>query len=142
MLAEGIEHQAHPFVVDMFIHTPSKDPSQRNNKHPTKTFRRVLLDTGADFNLISYHAQTELSLDRKPYRGFVHSISGHTELSSTTLLQWHFRGSGKKEALSTLHCDQFYVLSAEVSPNFDCILGRHWIARNWAEFLDLISIKS
>ena len=132
--------QPNPFVVDMFIHLPTGALSKRQNGNPSKTFRRVLLDTGADFNLISHRAYAELNLATQPYQGRVHSIGGYSELSSVARIQWHFR-SGKLGRTSTLHCAKFYVLSQEASPHFDCILGRQWIFENWGEFVDLVDIN-
>lgn len=132
MLVEERRSQPNHCVVLMFIHLDG-------DKLPSTTPRRVLLDTGADSNLISHAAHVELNLEKQPYQGLVHSIGGYTELDSTVLLQWHFQsrnpGSGQSPHR---YYDHFSILPRESAVNFDCILGRPWILDNWPEFIALV----
>ena len=93
-LVEGRKKHLNIFVSLMFIHLPPRSTPRAGTHPPSTTPRRVLLDTGADFNLISYGAHAELGLSKRPYRERVHSIGGYTELNSVVVLQWHFRSQG------------------------------------------------
>ncbi len=109
---------------------------------PSTTPRRVLLDTGADFNLISHGAHLELGLSKQPSRERVHSIGGFTELSSTVVVQWHFRTQCTTTRHPPLtHRGIFFILPPESNAKFDCILGRPWIEENWAEFNALVELN-
>ncbi|KIW80590.1 hypothetical protein Z517_07206 [Fonsecaea pedrosoi CBS 271.37] len=144
MLMEERRRRLNLFVVLMFIHLePKKNPrSSHQQSTTTTTPRRVLLDTGADFNLISDDAHTELNLTKQPYSGRVHSIGGYTDLSSTVVLQWHFqRYSSEADRNSPSHRAPFYVLPPESEAKFDCILGRPWIEENWDEFITLVEVN-
>ncbi|OAP59412.1 hypothetical protein AYL99_06710 [Fonsecaea erecta] len=142
MLMEERRRRLNLFVVLMFIHLEPKNARSSGHRQSTTTPRRVLLDTGADFNLISDEAHTELNLNKQPYNGRVHSIGGYTELSSTVILQWHFRsyGSGTGQS-SPSYRAPFYVLPPESEAKFDCILGRPWIEENWNEFIALVELN-
>lgn len=142
MLMEGRRKHLNSFVVLMFIHLKTGKTLEGEQKQPTTTPRRVLLDTGADFNLISHGAHAELNLRKEPYQGRVHSIGGYTDLNSTVFLQWHFQSHDAEFTQSPpTHCASFYVLPPESDAKFDCILGRRWIEDNWTEFIALIELN-
>ncbi|EXJ67766.1 uncharacterized protein A1O5_09112 [Cladophialophora psammophila CBS 110553] len=139
MLMEEKRKRLNLFVVLMFIHLEPKKDQRAGHHQSTTTPRRVLLDTGADFNLISDDAHTELDLTKQPYKGRVHSIGGYTELSSTVILQWHFRSySSEADQSSRSYRAPFYVLPPDSEAKFDCILGRPWIEENWSDFVTLV----
>jgi hypothetical protein len=142
MLVDGRHTQTNNFVVLMFIHLQNEDTGFGEHQHSTTTARRVLLDTGAEFNLISHSAHAELNLERQPYQGLVHSIGGYTELDGTVFLRWHFRISDSGgRPISSLHCAPFVILPKESDVRFDCILGQPWISDNWAEFNALVEMN-
>ncbi|KIX99818.1 uncharacterized protein Z520_04454 [Fonsecaea multimorphosa CBS 102226] len=142
MLMEERRRRLNLFVVLMFIHLEPKKNAKSGHRQSTTTPRRVLLDTGADFNLISDEAHTELDLKKQPYSGRVHSIGGYTDLSSTVVLQWHFRSyTSGADQTSPSYRAPFYVLPPESEAKFDCILGRPWIEENWDEFIALVELN-
>ncbi len=130
--------QLNPFIVLMFIHLENDSARVESHKRPTTTPRRVLLDTGADFNLVSHDAYAQLNVEKRPYQGLVHSIGGYSELESTVFLRWHFRVPGSKSVRSSEHNDPFHILQKGSDAKFDCIIGRPWILENWTEFLALV----
>ncbi|KIW23889.1 uncharacterized protein PV07_12052 [Cladophialophora immunda] len=142
MLVEERRRRLNLFVVLMFIHLEPKKNPRLGHRQSATTPRRVLLDTGADFNLISDEAHTELDLNKQPYNGRVHSIGGYTDLSSTVVLQWHFRSyRSEADQSSPSYRAPFYVLPPESEAKFDCILGRPWIEENWDEFIALVELN-
>lgn len=138
MLASSIRPQLNPFVVTMIIQLDSRTALPGYRPRPTTTSRRVLLDTGADFNLISHRAFSELHTEKEPVYGLVHSIGGYRKLAGTLLLHWHFSAPGVTPGQSSKHCAQFHILQKGKDPNFDCIIGRPWIEENWTEFIALV----
>jgi hypothetical protein len=130
------------FVVLMFIHLSPSPTTQPGSHRPAITPRRVLLDTGADFNLISSGAHAELNLTKQPYDGLVQSIGGCTMFDGIVFPQWHFRSPAASLGHSLpLHSAPFYVLPAEADVKFDCIIGRQWIEENWTEFIALVEMN-
>ncbi|EXJ57587.1 hypothetical protein A1O7_07935 [Cladophialophora yegresii CBS 114405] len=126
----------------MFIHLRPDSPCKAPALSLSTTPRRVLFDTGADFNLISHGARTELDLSQQPYHSRVRSIGGFTELKSAVVLQWHFRSHASRPSQPpTFYRSSFYVLPAESNAKFDCILGRPWIEENWTEFIALVELN-
>ena len=142
LLVEGKKKNLNIFVSLMFIHVRPKSTSRPGTLAPSTTPRRVLLDTGADFNLISHGAHLELGLSKQKSRERVRSIGGLTELNNTVIVQWHFRtqGATARQPPRTHH-GMFFVLPAESDAKFDCILGRPWIEENWAEFNAIVELN-
>lgn len=141
-LLDGGKKRLNIFTSLMFIHlAPRKSLKSDSLQSPT-TPRRVLLDTGADFNLISFSAHAELGLSKQPYHGHVHSIGGCTELKSAIDLRWHFwrYNPDPKDTLRP-YSASFIILPPESEARFDCILGRPWIEENWAEFVSLVELN-
>lgn len=141
MSVNSTRPQFNPFIVLMFIHLNVRD-TLLGGLPPTTTPRRVLLDTGADFNLISRGAYAQLNVDKEPYQGLVHSIGGYSELESTVLLHWHFRVPDVSAGRPPRHCAPFHILREDSDPKFDCIIGRQWIVENWTEFTALVESNS
>lgn len=141
-LLNGGKKRLNIFTSLMFIHlTPGKTLKSDSLKSST-TPRRVLLDTGADFNLISFSAHAELGLNKQPYHGHVHSIGGCTELKSAIDLLWHFwRYNPDSNQTPRQYSASFIILPPESDAKFDCILGRPWIEENWAKFVDLVELN-
>ncbi|EXJ87957.1 hypothetical protein A1O1_04884, partial [Capronia coronata CBS 617.96] len=141
-LRDGGRRTPNAFVALMFIHLNPSEIFEPGDPQPTITPRRVLLDTGADFNLISHGAVTELSLTKQPYEGRVHSIGGSATFNGTLPLQWHFRSPLSTSSCSLLlHRAPFNVLAAGEEAMFDCIIGRQWIDENWTEFIALVEMN-
>ena len=139
MVSEGRRESVNIFVSLIFIHLQPTSASRIGTHQLSTTPRRVLLDTGADFNLISFDAHVELDLIKQPYHGRVRSIGGYTELDWTVLLQWHFRSQSAGPPRA--HRASFHVLPPSSNAKFDCILGRPWIEENWAEFIALVDLN-
>ncbi|ETI25348.1 hypothetical protein G647_02120 [Cladophialophora carrionii CBS 160.54] len=131
------------FVSLMFIHLRPDSLCKTPSSPSSTTPRRVLFDTGADFNLISHGAHAELDLSKQPYHSRVRSLGGFTELKSAVVLQWHFRSQTPKSSQQppTLYRSSFYVLPPESDAKFDCILGRPWIEENWIDFIALVELN-
>ncbi|KAL2436515.1 hypothetical protein ABEF95_011512 [Exophiala dermatitidis] len=127
-----------PFRVLMFIHLDPSHDSQSGRQHPATTPRRVLLDTGAEFNLISHGAFAELHLTEHLNNDFVRSIGGTTKLEGTVSLDWHFPSlvPSLNHPL-ILHRAPFHILPPDADAMFDCIIGRQWIQENPMEFVAL-----
>ncbi|EXJ82742.1 hypothetical protein A1O3_06557 [Capronia epimyces CBS 606.96] len=139
---DGRRSPVNSFVVLMFIHLNPSETPQPGQTHPTMTPRRVLLDSGADFNLISHGAHAELNLTKQPFEGVVRSIGGYTMFNGTVHLQWHFRSPTSSSRHSfLLHRAPFHVLPADANAKFDCIIGCRWIIENWSEFVALVEMN-
>ncbi|KAI1629346.1 hypothetical protein EDD37DRAFT_604239 [Exophiala viscosa] len=138
MLTNSMGPQLNPFIVTMIIQLDIWNALPGCRSRPATTSRRVLLDTGADFNLISHRAFSELHMKKEPIYGLVHSIGGYRKLAGTLLLHWHFSIPGASAGRSSKHCAPFHILQSGKDPNFDCIIGRPWIEENWTEFIALV----
>ncbi|KIW66234.1 hypothetical protein PV04_08434 [Phialophora macrospora] len=139
---DGSRKPLNIFASLMFIHLRPDSPYKTPPVPSSTTPRRVLLDTGADFNLISHGAHSELDLSKQPYHGRVRSIGGFTDLKSAVILQWHFRSyTSESSQPPNLYHASFYVLPPESDAKFDCILGRPWIEDHWAEFVALVELN-
>jgi hypothetical protein len=137
--SESRPKTANPFVSMMFIHLCHNTPPAGQL---LTTARRVLLDTGADFNLIGHMAHAEMKLSHEPSAGRVCSIGGYAELKSAVVLQWHFRIPLSDRLHSApVHRALFYVLPPETDVRFDCILGRNWIAENFSDFISMVQFN-
>ena len=141
-LINGGSQVPNVFISLMFIHVRSVSVSKTNVHRTFTTSRRVLFDTGADFNLISHGAHHELNLAEQPSRRRVRSIAGFTDLDCAVVLEWHFptHDSDLYPSQNTHH-STFHVLPSEADAKFDCILGRKWIHENWAEFVALVELN-
>lgn len=131
--------KCNPFVANMFIH-PSSTSCQRSQP---RRFCRVLLDTGADFNLISHRTYSQLESSQRKCSNTLRSLAGKTKLEIQTLLRWHCRPhSSSMSRKPPTHEAWFFVLPPDDDSMFDVLLGRFWIMENWAEFVSLVEVNS
>ncbi|KIV79703.1 hypothetical protein PV11_07250 [Exophiala sideris] len=142
VLGNSVGPQFNPCIVTMIIRLDVQNTLLGGRPHSATTCRRVLLDTGAEFNLISHRAFEDLNTRKVPFQGTVQSIGGCSELEGIVALPWHFSLPVTSAGQSSKHCAPFYILQEDSEPKFDCIIGRPWIMENWTEFIAMVETNS
>ncbi|RMD41522.1 hypothetical protein DV735_g3599, partial [Chaetothyriales sp. CBS 134920] len=106
-----------------------------------KVAKRVLLDTGADLNLIaaSAHEDVGSSIDLEPAR--LLSLGGRTLLKGKTELTFNFLATAGSSAPKNTYTEVFAVVARTEPPLFDCILGAHWILSHFEDFIMLMASR-
>lgn len=113
---------AQPWAATIHIHL------NRDRPHETEVCR-CMLDTGSDLNLVSQRTLRNLKLQFTVRKGPTLTGLGNVPIVPVgfIMLTWHVN---RHEGF-TYH-DQFWVISDDVQPLFDVLLGKHWIKDNKA----------
>ncbi|RMZ87430.1 hypothetical protein DV736_g5342, partial [Chaetothyriales sp. CBS 134916] len=114
---------------------------QNNGSFGGKVARRVLLDTGADLNLIAASAHEDVGSPIDLHPAKLLSLGGRTFLEGKTELTFNFVGTGSLSTTKNTYTEVFAVIARNEQPLFDCILGAHWILRHWHDFTALMASK-
>ena len=126
------------FIFDINVHIPVGGTGESTEKMP----KRILLDTGADINLISHGAFCDL---RAPMVGSpvsIHSLAGRTSIEGQTHLSFNFLSStAATTARPRTYVEDFFVISPSEKTLFDCILGHKWISDHWDEIVALMASR-
>ena len=116
-----LKPHVNPFVFDINIHIIDQPL--------TKIMKRVLLDTGADLNIISFVAYRGLGAPLRTFHHSVYSLAGETAVVGEIYLTWNFLLAGVSSP-NNVHGARFFVLADTEMPAFDMILGHRWITEH------------
>ena len=126
------------FQFDIVVHV--------NHRHQPcasrRVMRRVILDTGANMNMVSAAALRgiELPVGGEPCE--IRSIAGSSRIIGQTDLRFHFLKDVETGGIESAFEEEFNLLDDNEQPLFDFILGQEWIARHFLKFFDLTSSKA
>ena len=126
------------FVFDINVHIPNGTTGTPIGK----VSKRVLLDTGADLNLISFPAFRDVRTPMATSSVCLQSLAGQTAIDGEIRLSFNFLSShAAKSHLQNAYCEDFAVISDGERPLFDCILGSQWIFAHWEEVSALMASR-
>ena len=126
------------FVLDINVHLPD-DVTGDSIK---RILKRVLLDTGADLNLISSSAFRDVQTPMTRVPGTIHSLSGQTSIEGKTRLSLNFLNSdAAAKWQQQAYSEDFFVISPSETALFDCILGHRWVFNHLDEVLALMAVR-
>jgi hypothetical protein len=98
------------------------------NGDENTTPRMGVIDTQSDVSLVSQSILTELGYDYYPRDvGEIFGINQSFFPIGTVPLLWHVFGLPKE-----IYNTEFYIISEDMEPAFDFILGKQWIAETGA----------
>ena len=98
----------------------------------SKVAKRVLLDTGADINLISHTAFHDLGREMVQAPRSIESLAGQTALSGEAAITFTFlTGATTASRCQRTFTEDFSVVSKSERPLFDIILGGKWFFAHW-----------